>query len=68
MVPMKAMSRTSAMCRKLGNASPVSVISAAPASISVRRSRRGAMAPTASVNAAVPSSEAVSTSPVSIGP
>ena len=64
MVPTKATTAIKAMCWKLGNANPVSVMMPAPLSISVRKSWRGAMAPIRSVRTAVPSSEAVSTTPI----
>ena len=67
-VPMNATSSDEDDCSTLGNASPVSAISAAPASSSVRRSWRGAIAPIASVSSAVPSSEAVSDEPDLAGP
>ena len=64
---MKATIATKAMCWKLGKANPVNPINSAPPSISVRRSWRGAIAPIASVNTAVPSSDAVTTTPIAIG-
>ena len=50
-----------------GKTMPVKVINPAPARKSVRRSQRGAMKPVINVNAAVPSSEALATSPICCG-
>jgi hypothetical protein len=57
----------SAMPPTLANASPVAAISAAPNSISVRRSCRDAITPTPRVSAAVPSSAAVRMAPIATG-
>ena len=52
------------MCSDCGKTSPVAIISVAPAISRLRRSYRGAMRPTASVNSAVPNKAAAATRPI----
>ena len=64
MLPMKAISRTKASVSAAGNIRPVKTISPAPARNRLRSSNRGAMKPVSRVRAAVPSSEALATTPI----
>ena len=63
MVPTKATSTIRTKCSTPGNATPVAAIRPAPNITSGRRSWRGAIQPTISVNSAVPNSDAVATMP-----
>ena len=64
---MKATSRTGAMVSAAGNMRPVKAINPAPARNRLLSSKRGAMKPVTNVSAAVPSSEALATIPISSG-
>ena len=67
MLPMKATSSTGARVSAAGNINPVRTINPAPAKNRFRSSKRGAMKPVSNVSAAVPSSEALATIPISSG-
>jgi hypothetical protein len=67
MLPTNATSRTGAMVCVAGNTRPVKTINPAPARNSRLSSKRGAMKPVINVSAAVPSSEALATIPISCG-
>ncbi len=67
MLPMKAISRTGARVSACGKTRPVRTINAAPARKRFRSSKRGAMKPVINVSAAVPSSDALATTPISSG-